>query len=162
MVRKKERILIWYTRNALWKHHHLRRLKANAIQFNNRQTFMIVDNCLIHDACLNTNYHALSSINVAVFSLYLFGREVQSLYFCCFNFSLPLNLSWIWQSLSRWFIKKNITNKDFMNLLWSWTVTWKERKVNKYSPRCYNYECNLFFNTLSKVLFYFSRDFKGI
>ena len=53
-----------------------RRFKSNAIQFNNRQTVGIVDDRFNHDGRLNANYHALSSINVVVFSLYLFGGEI--------------------------------------------------------------------------------------
>ena len=75
MIRKKEKSLILYTKNASRKRHQLRGFKANAIQFNNRQTVRIADDCLNYHARLNTNYHALL-IDVVVLFLYLFGREI--------------------------------------------------------------------------------------
>ena len=75
------------------------RFKANAIQFNNRQTVRIVDDCLNYHARLNTNYHALL-IDVVVLSLYLFGREIYIALLLLLYFNLPLSLSQIWQSLS--------------------------------------------------------------
>ena len=73
---KRKKSHIWYKKNALGKHHQFRGFKSNAIQFNNRQTVRIVDDRFNHHVRLNANYHALSSINVVVFSLYLFGREI--------------------------------------------------------------------------------------
>ena len=75
VIRKKEKSLILYTTNAFRKRHQLRGFKANAIQFNNRQTVRIADDCLNYHARLNTNYHALL-IDVVVLFLYLFGREI--------------------------------------------------------------------------------------